>query len=205
VIVVSLVAFGSTALAQNEPSVEPIGPPVAAPPPPPPGYYPPPPPMPPPYGGYPRGPARLRYEPGDPIPAGYHVVHRARNGLVIAGTVMFLVSYGIAFSVAMIDDFKDQTSWLAVPIAGPWLMMYNRSRPDCNGDTGSGCVEQGLETILRFYLAIDGLVQAAGVGMLSFGMAGRDVLVRDDSYAKVHLLPGPVGKDGYGALLTGRF
>jgi len=66
VIVVSLVAFGSTALAQNEPSVEPIGPPVAAPPPPPPGYYPPPP-MPPPYGGYPRGPARLRYEPGDPI------------------------------------------------------------------------------------------------------------------------------------------
>jgi len=41
--------------------------------------------------------------------------------------------------------------------------------------------------------------------MLSFGMAGRDILVRDDSYAQVHLLPGPVGKSGYGAMLTGRF
>jgi hypothetical protein len=85
------------------------------------------------------------------------------------------------------------------------LMMYNRSRPDCDSQTGDGCVEQSLETILRFYLAIDGVAQAAGVGMLSFGIAGRQLLVRDDRYASAHLMPGPVGRSGYGALLTGRF
>jgi hypothetical protein len=201
VVAVSLVCFGSTAFAQNEPSVQPIG---AAPPPssPPPGYYPPPPP----YRVYPQGgPARLRYEEGDPIPPGYHVVQRARGGLVIAGTITFSVSYGIAMSAAMINDFDDQTHWLAVPVAGPWLMMWGRSRPDCDSQTGTGCVEESLETVLRFYLAIDGIAQAAGVGMLAFGIAGRNILVRDDSYASVRLMPTRVGASGYGAMLMGRF
>jgi len=167
-----------------------------------PGYAP----LPPaPYPAYPQGPARLRYEDGDPIPPGYRVVHRPRQGLVIAGTIVFLVSYGIAFSVAMIDDFNHQTNWLVYPIAGPWLMMYNRSRPNCNTDSGDGCVEQSLEGILRFYLAVDGLAQAAGAAMLGFGLAGRDILVRDYSYASVRLVPAPIGSSGYGATLTGRF
>jgi hypothetical protein len=194
----------SAAFAQTGPSVEPIGVPAPAPAPayPPPGYYPPPPPAQP----YPRGPVRLRYEEGDPIPPGYHVVQRARQGLVIAGMITFFVSYGIALSVAMIDDFKDQTNWLAVPVAGPWLMMSNRSRPSCNSQSSSDvCIEDGAETILRFYLAIDGIAQAAGAGMLGFGFAGRKILVRDDSYAYVRLLPAPVGTSGYGALLAGRF
>jgi hypothetical protein len=201
---VSLCCWGGVAFAQNEPSVEPLAPPIAAPVPPPaypPSYYPPAPP----YGARPRGPARLRYEEGDPIPAGYHVVQRARQGLVIAGTIVFAVSYGIALTVALVDDFKDQTGSLAIPIAGPWLMMYSRSRPNCDSQTGEGCVEQTAETILRFYLAVDGVAQAAGVGLLSFGVAGRQILVRDDTYASVHLTPGPVGRAGYGALLSGRF
>jgi hypothetical protein len=193
--------LGSSAFAQT---VEPVGVPAPSPPPayPPPAYYPQ---TPPPYQAYPRGPTRLRYEEGDPIPPGYHVVERARQGLVIGGMITFFVSYGIALSVAMIDDFKDQTNWLAVPVAGPWLMMYNRSRPDCDSQTGNGCVDQSLETVLRFYLAIDGVAQAAGAGMLAFGFAGRKILVRDDSYAYVRLLPGPVGTSGYGATLAGRF
>jgi hypothetical protein len=198
--------LSSGALAQTAPSVEPLGVPAPSPPPPafpPPGYYPPP--AQPPYGAYPRGPTRLRYEDGDPIPPGYHVVQRTRQGLVIAGMITFFVSYGIALSVAMIDDFKDQTNWLAVPVAGPWLMMWDRSRPNCDSQSGSGCVEESLETVLRFYLAIDGLAQAAGVGMLSFGFAGRKILVRDDSYANVRVVPMPIGSSGYGAMLAGRF
>jgi hypothetical protein len=105
----------------------------------------------------------------------------------------------------MIDYFEDQTSWLAVPIAGPWLMMWNRSRPDCDQNSGSGCVDRSLETILRFYLAVDGVAQAAGALMLAFGVAGRNILVRDYGYASLHLTPGPIGRDGYGAMLSGRF
>ena len=199
--------MGSAAFAQTDPSVQPLGPngaPAQSPPPayPPPYYA-----APPPYGAYPRGPARLRYEDGDPVPAGYHVVTRARQGLVIAGTVVFAVSYGIAFGVAVIDDFNDQTSWLTIPIAGPWLMMYNRAQPRCDTQSSDICIEQDLETILRFYLALDGVAQAAGATMLGFGIADRKLLVRDDSYAavRVRILPGRVGSSGYGAMLAGRF
>ena len=201
VTVLAVLSVGSPAFAQAQP--EPYVQPLEAPAPPlgypPPGY------APAPYGAPPPGPARMRYEPGDPIPAGYHVVHRARTGLVIAGTITLAVSYGIAFSVAMIDDFKDETRSLVIPVAGPWLMMYYRSQPNCDSQTGNGCVERSLETVLRFYLAIDGLAQAAGVAMLAFGAAGRDILVRDGLYAQVRVVPAPIGSNGYGALMTGRF
>ena len=207
-LVVSLSTLGSAAFAQTEPSVQPLGPDGAQPQSPPPAYPPPYYAAPPPYGAYPRGPARLRYEEGDPVPPGYHVVSRARQGLVIAGTIVFAVSYGIALGAALVDDFNDQTSWLAIPLAGPWLMMYNRAQPRCDTTTSSDvCFEHELETILRFYLAVDGVAQAAGATMLGFGIAGRKLLVRDDSYAavRVRILPGRVGSSGYGAMLAGRF
>jgi hypothetical protein len=191
--------LSTSAFAQSEPSVEPLAPPG----PPPPPYVSPYAPAP--YRPYSRAPARLRYEEGDPIPPGYHVVHRSRQGLVIGGSIMFLVSYGISLSVAFIYDFKDETNWLTIPVAGPWLMMYHRSQPDCDSQSGNGCVEQGLEAILRFYLGADGVVQAAGAAMFLFGIAGRKILVRDDVYANVHLMPTRVGASGYGAMLTGRF
>jgi hypothetical protein len=197
-VVVSLLMVGSTALAQSEPSVEPVVPapaPYAAPPPPAPYYVPP----------RAMGPARLRYEDGDPMPPCYRVVHRTRQGPVIAGMVMFLVAYGISASVAMVDDFKHETNWLMIPVAGPWLMMYHRSQPVCDSETGNGCVERSLETMLRIYLAIDGAVQAAGVGLLGYGLTGRNILIRDGSYASVRLMPAPIGSTGYGATLLGRF
>ena len=88
-------------------------------------------------------------------------------------------------------------------------MMYNRAQPRCDTSTSSSdiCFEQDLETILRFYLAVDGVAQAAGATMLGFGIAGRKLLVRDDSYAavRVRVLPGRIGSSGYGAMLAGRF
>ena len=158
---------GLGGVAQTEPSVQPLGPDGAQPQSPPPAYPPPYYAAPPPYGAYPRGPARLRYEEGDPVPPGYHVVS-PRGRLVIAGTIVFAVSYGIALGAALVDDFNDQTSWLAVPLAGPWLMMYNRAQPRCDRHISDVCFEQSLETILRFYLAVNGVAQAAGATMLGF-------------------------------------
>ena len=104
---------------------------------------------------------------------------------MIAGTIVFAVSYGIAVGVALIDDFNDQTSWLTIPIAGPWLMMYNRAQPRCDtSQTSNICFEEDLETILRFYLAVDGVAPAAGATMLGFGIAGRKLLSCDDGYGR---------------------
>jgi hypothetical protein len=48
-------------------------------------------------------------------------------------------------------------------------------------------------------------VQAAGVGLLGYGLTGRDILIRDGSYASVRLMPTLLGSAGYGATLAGRF
>jgi hypothetical protein len=193
----TVVTLGPAASAQTAP-VQPVAPPAPYAPP---VYYPPPPPA----YNYPRGPARLRYEEGDPIPPGYRVVNRSRQGLVIAGTVTFLVSYGIPLTIALVANFEDETSWLAIPLAGPWLTMYALERPSCNSSSDPGCFDQGVDSILRFYLAADGVVQAAGALMLAFGLAGRKILVRDGSYASVQFLPARLGPTGYGAMFTGRF
>ena len=200
-----LSASGSTAFAQNEPSVEPLAAPAAAasaaisalvlstgPPPQP-------------YGAYPRGPARLRYEEGDPIPAGYHVVNRSRQGLVIAGTIVFAVSYGIALSVAMIDDFKDRHGLARDPDRRPVVddvqpLAAQLRQPDRQRLRRAGSRDD--PALLPGHRRRG---SGGGRGMLGFGMAGRQLLVRDDSYAYVRLVPTPVGSSGYGATLLGLF
>jgi hypothetical protein len=148
----------------------------------------------------------MRYEEGDQVPAGYHVEQVTRPGPTIAGTIVLAVPYGIGLSIAAAVNFKSQSGWLAVPIAGPWLMILNKPRITCNQNTDPGCVDSGLDTILRFYLAVDGVVQAVGGGLLVFGLNGRKILVRDDrTYSYVSVTPAPIGSSGYGALATGRF
>ena len=60
---------------------------------------------------------RLRYQEGDPIPLGYHVVDRSRQDSAIAGTIRAAARRrGSRLSVANdIDDFKDGMGSLAVP------------------------------------------------------------------------------------------
>jgi hypothetical protein len=146
----------------------------------------------------------MRYEDGDQVPAGYHVEQVTRPGPTIAGTIVLAVPYGIGLAVSSAFDFKGQSGWLAVPVAGPWLMIVNKPRITCNQTTDAGCVDSGLDTVLRIYLAIDGIVQAVGGGLLVFGLNGRKILVRDD-LAYVSVTPAPIGSSGYGAFFTGRF
>jgi hypothetical protein len=209
-----LLTYGRAALAQSAQPPPPPGAPVTPIGPPPPGYppqYPPPPYYAPgqaPYGAYqrPLGPPRMKYEEGDQVPAGYHVEQVTRPGPTIAGTIVLAVPYGIGLAISSAVNFKGQSGWLAVPVAGPWLMIFNRPHVTCNQSTDPGCVDSGLDTILRFYLAVDGVVQAVGGGLLVFGLNGRKILVRDDrTYSYVSVTPAPVGSSGYGALFTGRF
>jgi len=181
-----------TLLAQQAPAYPPPAyPPPAYPAPPPPVVVP-----------YPVGPKRMAYEDGQPVPAGYRVEDRVRQGPVIAGALLLGIPYVIGLTIASIADYKNQSGWLAVPAAGPWLMLFLHKSPDCNSST-SNCPDDALDFILRFYLTIDGVLQATGTGLLLFGLSGRKLLIRDDVAFTVR--PMPMGNHGYGPAVIGRF
>jgi hypothetical protein len=194
------------------PQAAPPAAPVAAPaapgyayPPPPPGYayaYPPPA-----YGAYPtqlRAPESVPYN-GGPVPPGYHVEERTRKGLVIAGAVVLGVPWVLGVTIASGYDFTNQSGWLVVPALGPWITIATR-------DTDTICSYAGVSTpncaednSVRTLLILDGLTQAAGAIMLVAGMASTKKVVARDFVGTLHFTPAPMGRLGYGGVLSGQF
>lgn len=142
------------------------------------------------------GPRRITdWEPGEPIPPGYHPITRVRTGLVIGGSVTFGVIYVLNVMVAAIahDVGTSKLTPLYVPIAGPFIQM---------GTTSSA--------IGNFWLVLDGLAQAGGVAMLIAGIAApKTLLVRNDlaKQKKLELMPTPMtfGSNSAGFGLVGKF
>jgi len=150
-------------------------------------------------------PKQMVYQPGQPIPPGYHVEHRTRYGLVISGLVLFGLTY-IPTAAAAWYDTGEQTPLYAIPILGPLLVIPAKTKSDCDDPNRNPdhnpCIDFG-EFIAAFFIA-DAVVQATGAIMAWRGFVGRDLLIRTET-AQATLVPGPVGPTGYGAWLTGRF
>ena len=105
----------------------------------------------------------------EPIPR--RLIHRPRFAPLIAGAVVFGVSYGLAvfagwgYAVTGIDDGSDSPSqaWrLVVPLAGPLLAASSDSRTDLP--------DFGWPTYVAWSLA-----QVAGTAALIYGAVGHDV------------------------------
>lgn len=167
-------------------------------PPPPPGYA---------YPVAPQAPPELPYKEGAPIPVGYHYEERPRKALVITGWILSGVGYGIVLSAAISSDFENQSGWLAVPFAGPWITLGRRnsscndSDPNQEGDgTGWECLG---DLFLGLGLIMDGMVQAAGGTLLLIGYTNPKTHVIRDG-AKVNVQPMSVGS-GHGLGVTGSF
>jgi len=143
-------------------------------------------------------PRRLAYDPEQPIPAGYHVEHRTRYGLAISGIALFAAVYLPTAAFA-----SEGSLLLVVPVLGPLFAIPEETADNCQGGVEyGGCFLS--DEILTAFLIADAVVQAAGVVMAWRGLAGRDLLIRDQA-PRTALLPGPIGGGGYGAWLTGRF
>lgn len=127
---------------------------------------------------------------GDPIPWGYHREERVRKGAIISGSILFGVTYGYSLFFATLEDdvsSNDDFAPLAIPVLGPFIAMKNF-------DSSSG----------RYVLALDGLAQAAGAALLIHGiMSPKPLLVRND--LAMTIAPSPMGKDGTGVMMMGRF
>lgn len=142
------------------------------------------------------GPRMIKdWQEGEPIPPGYHRTTRVRTGLVVGGALAFGIPYLYSGLIASVGE--DASSFnssgnkfgaLYVPVLGPFIEM---------GQTDSATA--------RYFLAIDGLAQGAGVFMLIYAFASpRNILVRND-LALLTVTPVKMGHDGQGVGVFGRF
>jgi hypothetical protein len=108
--------------------------------------------------------------------------------------------------MASAEDFDNGTSWLAVPVVGPWAAIGARSF-GCSSISSqtNQCVDDAfneVETIV--FMAVDGLVQAAGAGLLIAGAtSGQQELLRQD--IKVGVAPPLPGRRNAGLAVSGWF
>jgi hypothetical protein len=138
------------------------------------------------------GPRMIRdWQEGMPIPHGYHQETRARRGLVIAGSIVFGVTYIYTSLIAAAGEEssgQNELGSLWVPVLGPFMQMAETDSPLGN-----------------YVLLLDGLAQAAGVTMLVAGLVyPRHVLVRND-LASMTVVPMKIGMEGSGLGVVGRF
>jgi hypothetical protein len=143
---------------------------------------------------------------GDPVPAGYHVEDVPRSGLVKAGFIVTGIPYFFSVVAALTARTDNESGWLFVPFAGPWVTMGRRNY-GCNPDANNPSTEQSLTCVADVFvvmgLIFDGVVQATGGALLLAGyVATKPGLVRNDDTLRV--LPMRIGS-GMGIGAAGDF
>lgn len=142
-------------------------------------------------------PKRLPYR-GEQAIDGYVLDERRRWWMIIAGGALFGIGYIAAVAAANEHDFQSGLGFTAVPIAGPWIALATHDE-NCSDD-----IICATEDRVEAPLVLGGIMQAAGAVLLPIGiMSIKQVWLRKD--LAVGLVPSRMGRNGYGALLGGRF
>lgn len=102
----------------------------------------------------------LNYVEGRPIPSGYHVERPIRRAYALIGTLAFVIPYAVGVGLATIADFRSHTGWLALPVAGPWV-VWLKERDSCSG---SDC--RAADAFALYYVLVDSALQAGGHRLL---------------------------------------
>lgn len=139
-------------------------------------------------------PEYLPYEKGQPVPAGYIVEKNNQTWALVTGSAVVgaFYTYGL-FAV----HYRNDASWLFLPVVGPLGLMAARSNhcnPKCFG------MEQSA-------LIVDAVAQSAGTALFIWALATRGQrLVREDIARPRALFVTPVTiGSGYGVGAVGSF
>jgi len=152
-------------------------------------------------------PPVLPYEEGRPIPSGYHLEERPRQGAVVTGFILTGIPYGMGLIAAFTSEFANKSAYLALPWAGPWLTLGARESR-CSGSSTStegesDTMECAEDAMVITGLIIDGILQAVGGALLLAGyLAPSEELVRDG--VAFGVVPARVGS-GHGLSAIGSF
>jgi hypothetical protein len=150
-------------------------------------------------------PPEYEYQAGTVIAEGYRLEHRPTKGLVLTGYLVTGIPYGIGVMVGTVNDFDNQSGWLLLPVAGPWLTLAKRERA-CNmiGDSGLDSPRCFADRSAEWMLGIDGVIQAIGGTFLVLGYAiTTPWAVRGEVATQITVAPLRLA-DGYGLQLYGR-
>lgn len=144
--------------------------------------------------GY-QAPFELPYRPGMPVPAGYRLVEEPIRGLVISGWLVTGIGYGMGVMGAAVADFANESSWMLVPVAGPWLTLGTREYYSCKNEDSDGdgtddadpeCTQDALVVL---GLVLNGMMQGAGAALLFMAYSiTKKKLIREDMH--VGIAPG---------------
>ncbi len=142
------------------------------------------------YGPYSRPGEPLPYEEGDPIPPGYHVKTDNYRGVTAAGAIIAGSAYQLSIATAAVGLLlqQEEAGFLFIPVAGPWILIPQWDRSH-------------LSVIL---LATDGVLQAAGLGLMIGGLVAQDQYLVRSNHIAFTVAP-LVDGDVQGAQLTGEF
>ena len=146
--------------------------------------------------GY-QAPFELPYRSGEPVPMGYRLVEEPVRGLLISGWVVTGIGYGLGVMAAAVADFANESSWMLVPVIGPWLTLGTREYYRCTDEDADGdgmedsdpeCLQDGLVVL---GLVANGMMQGAGAALLFMGYTiKKKKLIREDMH--VGIAPGRV-------------
>ncbi len=125
---------------------------------------------------------RYAYEGGD-VPAGFHLVTRPRTGMLVAGAVVFGVSYLITLYVGLLLG----DGWAVLPLAGPIIVGVNVATPSSVG-------------VVAFLSGLLTLTQGLGVTLFTLSLTNPYRWLERNGGLQLSVVPTPGG-----AAVLGRF
>ncbi len=145
-----------------------------------------------------------RRSPTGPEVVGFDEKSEPRVGLIVGGSVLLAVAYLVPLSIVAAAEFPNETDWMAVPVAGPWMtianMRYgscsNRRFPDVECDDSG---EKAGDVLGAVAAGFAGVMQVGGLAMLITGAAATKTKMVP-IYATPLTLPG-----GGGVSISGAF
>src|SRR5690606_33375538 len=85
-------------------------------------------------------PAALPAYRNAPPPPGYTATVKRNAGLITAGTIVFASTYALGIGAAGATGFKNQSGWVALPVAGPFVAASQRDF-DCGNPSTPAAVQ----------------------------------------------------------------
>lgn len=131
-----------------------------------------------------------------PPPPGYTEKVKRNVGLITAGTIVFASTYALGIGAAGATGFKNQSGWVALPVAGPFIAASQRDFDCGNPSTPAAVQACQRETVSEAgavaVLAGIGVGHVLGMTMLIAGLLDKQRLwVREDLVSvNVHVGPG---------------
>jgi hypothetical protein len=148
-------------------------------------------------------PETLDYDSTRPIPEGYVLRQRPRRGLLVSGSIVFGVGYGLSVLGAASPGDKDiDGGWLLVPVVGPLIALTTQHKT-CVIEPQAAHCERSQSTVI--VLGMLTTMQVVGASLFTWGVAVPRRRLERKAATTLSIGPTTLGRSGYGMAAFGQF